>query len=102
MTDSQEAWKQVGEDLKSLGLKLKLHYEQAGGEAPGGHDLQSVLRELASTIESGFTAVGNAARDDAVRTDASKAARALTDALAASLNEAGQGLGEILNRKGRG
>jgi hypothetical protein len=101
MTDPQAAWKQVSDDLKALGLKLKLHYEQAGGEPPGGHDLQSVLRELASTIENGFTAVGTAARDDAVRTDAGKVARSVTDALAASLEEAGQGLGDLINRKGR-
>ena len=32
MTDPRTSWEQVGEELSGLGLKLKLHFEQAAKE----------------------------------------------------------------------
>jgi hypothetical protein len=89
MTDAKAKWTEVGNQLNELGLKLKLHLEQAAPE-DGREDADKVreaLTTLSAAVEQAFGALGTAARDDAVRTDVKDAGRAVVDALDATFAE---------------
>ena len=89
MTDAKAKWTDVGDQLNELGLKLKLHLEQAapdGAQTDGG-PFRDALQGLADAVEQGFDALGNAARDEAVRADVKDAGRALVEALDATFEE---------------
>ncbi len=96
-TDTRMAWEAVGDRLTALGLKLKVHFEQAGStERPAG-EVTDALKRLGTAIESTFSAIGAAVQDSAVRDDANQLATALGDALANTLSEAGQELASAAN-----
>src|SRR5688500_11780111 len=61
---TRRRWSELADRLDALALKLKLHYEQAGGD--GG---PRALHELHDSVREAFTAAGNAIQDDAVRAD---------------------------------
>lgn len=74
MKEQTDTWNELGLRLDALGLKLKLHREQAGDT--GAAD---VLQTLGRSLEQVFDAVGTAVNDDAVRADAKEAGRLLAD-----------------------
>lgn len=101
MTTSRQAWDEFGSKLESLGLKLKLHYEQEA-DADSGEDtgVRRSLEGIGEAIEDAFEAVGNAVDDDAVRTDAKDSAALLVDALNATFTEVGDELRNAVRRRG--
>jgi hypothetical protein len=74
MTPRNDTWDELATRLDALGLKLKLHREQAGDT--GAAD---VLQTLGRSLEEVFDAAGKAVNDDAVRTDVKEAGRLLAD-----------------------
>jgi hypothetical protein len=100
MTTSRQAWDELGSKLSSLGLKLKLHYEQEAdgdnGEDPG---VRRSVERIGEAIEDAFEALGNAADDDAVRADAKESASLLVDALNATFTEAADELRNAVRRR---
>jgi hypothetical protein len=92
MTDARAKWNELGDQLNELGLKLRLHFEQAGpeGGAEGDKDVREALRAVTAAVEQAFDAVGTAAKDDAVRTDVKEAGRAVVEALEATFAELGE------------
>ena len=87
--DTKLAWESVADHLEALGLKLKLHFDQAG--QPAG-EISEAFDRLGSTIESTFAAIGAAVEDPAVRDGANSLAVALGNALADTISQAGQEL----------
>ena len=100
MTNAQERWKQLGDQLESLGLKLKLHVEQATSEVDDdvGEGVKEGLARAGKAIEDVFDALGEAVDDDAVRADAKEAGRRLLDAVDATFTE----VGDVLRDRVRG
>lgn len=101
MGTPQEAWGELGSKLTSLGLKLKLHYEQeheTGVEPDPG--VRESLERLGEAIGDAFDALGNAVDDDAVRTDAKDSAHLLIDAISTTFAEAGTELRDAIRRQG--
>jgi Flp pilus assembly pilin Flp len=101
MTNSRQTWDELGSKLSSLGLKLKLHYEQ---EVDGDHDeddpgVRRSLERIGEAIEDAFEALGNAVDDDAVRSDAKESAALLVDALNATFTEVGDELRNAVRRR---
>lgn len=92
MTDPRKSWEQVSEDLSGLGLKLKMHFEQAAKEGRGEDEdkIKEALRKVGDAVDQAFTAMGNASRDDAVREDARDVGRSMRDALDASFSKVGE------------
>ena len=91
MADPKASWEQVGDRLSGLGLKLKLHFEQAADE---GHTededkVKDALRTIGEAVDQAFTAIGTAATDDAVRVDARETGRSVLEALDATFSELG-------------
>jgi hypothetical protein len=94
MADPRVGWEQVKDELSELGLKLQLHFEQAAeDEAPkAAQEFTAALRSVGDAVDQAFTALGNAARDDAVREDARDVARSVRDALDATFSTLGEQL----------
>jgi Flp pilus assembly pilin Flp len=88
-TDRKTAWEAVADRLDALGLKLKVHFEEAGGQVK---EVNDAFERLGSAIEATFSAIGAAVQDPAVREDANNLAATLGDALADTLSHAGQEL----------
>lgn len=86
MADPKKAWSDVGDALSALGLKLKLHTEQERSEED--KEFTSALQRLAGTVDDIFDALGNAARDPAVKEDARSVAQAFAGAVDATIDEA--------------
>jgi len=86
------SWEQVGQRLSELGLKLKLHLEQAQkeGRTEDEDRIKEALRSVGAAVEQAFTAVGNAARDEAVRDDAKDVGRSLLEALDTTFSHLGE------------
>jgi hypothetical protein len=100
MADIKTAWAEVGDRFGELGLKLKLHYEQAGGQTDDG-EMRKALEELRASVDSAFDAVGNAVKDPAVKQDARDVAGALRDALSTTFAEASEDLRSCFTRRDR-
>ena len=96
MTDAKPRWDDVASALNGLGLKLKMHLEQA---KPDDHRVEDALRNVADAIGQSFEALGNAVDDPAVRADAASAARSLLDAVGATFEDLGDRLSSVI--KGR-
>ncbi len=89
-TDVKLAWGKVGDQLSSLGLKLKLHAEQEF--ADGDDDVKGALDRLAEAIDDAADTITNVATDKAVHSDVRDAGRHFIDAVAATVNQATMGL----------
>ena len=87
MTDTKQAWSEVADRFGELGLKLKLHFEEASGGADDA-SLRSALEDLRDSVDHAFDAVGNAVKDPAMKDDARDVARALREALSTTFAEA--------------
>jgi len=91
MTEKESSWNELSHRLEALGLKLKLHFEQAGE----GGEAKETLDKLKKGVQDAFDAAGNAVKDDAVRTDVKEAGRLFADAVGETLNR----LGDAVKRK---
>jgi hypothetical protein len=91
VADIRESWEAVGQELAGLGLKLKMHFEQAAKEGrPVEEDVvKESLHKVGEAVEQTFTALGAASRDEAVLEDIKTAGRSMLDALDATFSELG-------------
>jgi hypothetical protein len=90
--NAREDWEDVGSKLTGLGLKLKMHFEQAAKEGrPVDEDrVKESLHKVGDAIEQTFNALGAASRDEAVIQDVKDAGRSTIDALDATFSELGE------------
>lgn len=96
MTKAQERWKELGDQLESLGLKLKLHVLEETSELED--DVKVGLARVGKAIEDVFSALGDVVDDEAVRADAKEAGRRLVDAVDATFTD----VGDVLRDRVRG
>ncbi len=89
-TDTKMAWERVADRLDGLGLKLKVHLEEAGPAS----EVSDALARLGSAIEGTFSVIGASVQDPAIREDAKNLAVALGDALADTLSHEGEVLAD--------
>jgi predicted trehalose synthase len=93
-TDTKLAWEAVADRLDALGLKLKVHFEDAGGQI---REVNEAFEHLGSAIQAAFSALAVAVHDPAVQEDANALGVALGDALADTLSQGGSELQESAN-----
>lgn len=94
MDDRRTTWNELSDRLDALGLKLKLHLEQAkDGELSGA------LEALRQKMEDVFEATGNAVKDEAVRADVHDVGRLLADAVSTTLTRMGDDVRETFGRR---
>jgi Flp pilus assembly pilin Flp len=93
MADTRESWEEVLSRLNELGLKLQLHFEQAGSDeevAAEEDRVKEALRTVGDAVEQAFGALGGAVKDDAVREDVVDVGRSVLEALDATFSELGE------------
>jgi ElaB/YqjD/DUF883 family membrane-anchored ribosome-binding protein len=90
----KDAWTKVGDELSDLGLKLKYHVRQEFSDETND-EVKSALKRLGEAVEDTVQAVGNAAKDEAVRQDVKQTGKQLLDALSTTFEEARKGLKNI-------
>jgi hypothetical protein len=88
MADANESWKEVGNVLDGLGLKLKMHFERAQ-EGVEGERVRDAVEAAGAGIQRAFDALGDAVRDPAIQEDVRRAARSLSDAVSNTFAELG-------------
>jgi hypothetical protein len=89
-------WAELADRLDALALKLKLHYEQAGGDG-----VPRALDELRDSVREAFTAAGNAIQDDAVRADVREVGVMVAEAVAEGLSTVGSDLRDAVHHPGQ-
>jgi hypothetical protein len=102
MTDTKQAWSQVADEFSGLGLKLKMHFEQAAEAHADDESVKKALDGLRDAVDRTFTAVGNAAKDRSVKEDVLDVGRSLREALAATFAEVSEDLRAHIAPKDRG
>ncbi len=80
-------WNEVGSLLNGLGLKLKLHAEQAAGEEKA--IVSDAVRSLSDSLENAFEALRNASKDPAIKEDVRNVAQTLSGAVSSTLSGLG-------------
>ena len=100
MPEPRASWEQVGESLSGLGLKLKMHFEQAAeaGRPEDEDKIREALKSIGDAVDQTFTALGSAARDEAVRDDARDVGRSVLAALDATFAELGDRFRSAIKR----
>jgi hypothetical protein len=83
-------WNEVGERLGGLGLKLKLHAEQALGE--DRVRVEDALQNVREAIEEAFSALRAGVTDPAVRDDVKNVAEGVASAISSTLSGVGDEL----------
>lgn len=121
MTDANDPWKAVRSKTESLGLKLKLHLEQevkqaegvaddqptddgtasSADDGAGRSDARAAIEDLASKVADAFDAVGDAAKDAAVRADVKDIGNLLKDALADTFTSVSSDVGDLMKKASR-
>jgi len=90
MSDMKKSWEEAGSKLSALGLKLKYHFdEEHSEEVAETEEMRGAVEKLRAAFDSAFEAMGDAAKDPAVKDDVRESARLLRDALADTFSEAG-------------
>jgi Flp pilus assembly pilin Flp len=93
MSDMKKSWEEAGSKLSSLGLKLKYHFEEEHSEEVADADeMRGAVEKLRDALDGAFEAMGDAAKDPAVKEDVRESAKLLRDALADTFSEAGDAL----------
>ena len=83
----KQAWGKVGDELASLGLKLKLHAEQEFSD-DDLRESDAALERLSEAVEAAVDTVSHAIGDVAVREDLVDTGRQLIDAMSVTMREA--------------
>lgn len=93
MGQSDEAWNDVGEQLKTLGTMFKSHYQAYEGEditeAVSDDEVKDALRTLGESVKAAFGTIGDAFADPEIREEARQTAGSFFDALGVTFSELG-------------
>jgi hypothetical protein len=93
MGQSDDAWNDVGEQLKTLGSMFKSHYQSHEGEirvdAVSDDEVKEALLTLGDSVKTAFVSIGDAIADQEIRTEARQTAGSFFDALGATFSELG-------------
>lgn len=104
MSGTQEAWSEVGERFTSWGRLVAERYKESSGTTrEAAQDtqrrLEEAARDVTDVLDRAFTALGETIRDESATADLKEAVRALGDAVAVTVSEAGE---QVRRRVGGG
>ena len=94
MSDFKQTWNEVADRLEALGLKLKLH-----GEQTGGNEIPEALGRLGHNLQEAFEAAGNAFKDEAVRQDVREIGHLIAGAVTTTVGKVGDDMREAARRR---
>lgn len=88
-TETKAAWEELGSAFESLGLKLKLHFEESFSDgAPEREAMERAFEGLGDAIKKVVTPIRDALQDPAVREDVDHIADRLGAAVSETLETA--------------
>lgn len=105
MSDAKQSWEEVASKFSGLGQKLKQHLDEeratSGAESTeqAKRDVKAALGKLADSLDDAFDALGRAAKDPDVRQDVSEAGRTLVGAIGTSLDQLGDEVRRVVERR---
>jgi hypothetical protein len=102
MTDSTQAWNEVGLRFAVLGSKLADRYKQRGQEQGSSVDedrrrIEEAIASVSRQLDQAFSAVGDTIRDPETKDELKEVVRAFGDALGATFDDV---KGEVKKRVG--
>ena len=102
MAGTQDAWNEVGERFSSWSRHVAERYKGSSATAreatqESQRKLEEAARDVTDVLDRAFTALGDTLRDEAAKADLKEAVKALGDAVAVTVSEAGE---EIRRRVG--
>jgi hypothetical protein len=88
MTEAREKWDEVGDRFSDLGRRLKDRFDANAAYGAEERDkVDDALRQLADSLDAGFTTIGETLRDPAMRDEMKSAGSSIADAIAATLRD---------------
>jgi hypothetical protein len=95
MSGTQDAWNEVGERFATWGKQVAERYKESSGPAreaakESQRKLEEAAHDITNVLDRAFTALGDTIRDETARNDLKQAVRALGDAVAVTVSEAGE------------
>ena len=103
---TSDDWRKVGDQFAVIGERFKEHYEKTESSDPeedaSVDEVRSALRTLGDALDHVFTAVGEAFRDPALRTEAKEAAGAIATALGATFNDLSEEVRRLVGSETKG
>ncbi|MCL1595185.1 MAG: hypothetical protein M3132_12620 [Actinomycetia bacterium] len=100
MSQSDEAWNDVGDQFKKLGSTFKqfyqVHESSEGVDPPSEDDVRDALRTLGDSVRQAFATVGDAFNDPEIKEETRYTAGLFFDALGATFS----GLGDDISNRG--
>jgi len=94
MSGTQDAWSEVGERFASWGKHVAERYKESSGSAreaakESQRKLEEAAHDITDVLDRAFTALGDTIRDQTAKDDLKAAVKALGDAVAVTVSEAG-------------
>jgi hypothetical protein len=94
MGGTQEAWNEVGERFASWGRHVADRYKESTGSAreaaqESQRKLEEAAHDITDALDRAFTALGETIRDENAKSDLKDAVKALGDAVAVTVSDAG-------------
>ena len=95
MSGTQEAWSEVGERFAAWGKQVAERYKESSGPAreaakESQRKLEEAAHDITDVLDRAFTALGETIRDQNAKDDLKQAVKALGDAVAVTVSEAGE------------
>jgi hypothetical protein len=97
MATTEENWREVGELLSGLALKVKLHVEEA--QSSSGDDLRQSVEKLGQALDDTFRAMRDMTTDEALREDVRQVGQRLGDAFKTTFNQMGAQVSQSFRRE---
>jgi hypothetical protein len=104
MSGTQEAWSEVGERFASWGKLVAERYRGASettrdAAQESQRKLDDAVRDVTDVLDRAFSALGDTIRDEHAKEDLKLAAKALGDALAVTVTEAGEQVRKAVSKR---
>jgi hypothetical protein len=92
MSQSAEAWNQVGEQFEKLGTMFQDHYQARsakGEDVASRQDIEEAVHVLGESLKTAFGAFGDAVADPDLQDEARRTAGSIFEAFAATFSDLG-------------
>jgi hypothetical protein len=88
VSETKNAWDEVGNRFTELGRHVKQRYDANAGFGDDDREkVNDALHQLGDALDAGFTAIGDSLRDPAMRDELKHAGVAVADAIAATFTD---------------
>jgi gas vesicle protein len=104
MSGTQDAWSEVGERFATWGKQVAERYKESSGPAreaakESQRKLEEAAHDITDVLDRAFTALGDTIRDEHAKEDLKLAAKALGEALAVTVTEAGEQVRRAVSKR---